>query len=217
MAGRYPETMLQNLISAAEQAAAPAPDYTPAIIGLSGVVIGGMIQTIAQVFKERSARVAQTRKDVMTFVAAGYLFVDRLGQVVDLFPKMNQEQRNSSSESITLNQRAAHAAGMMVAGAADQRVASYSVVVLNTMLEFREGVDSIMDGRKPTAEEACRTYPTLADSRAALNLLLNMVHPREYEIHLRFKSVAAVNRETAREEAKAEKARKKRPLGAERS
>lgn len=204
--------MTHSLVtSAAEQAATQPPDYAPAIIGLLGVVIGGIIQTVAQVFKDRSARVAQTRAEVMEFVHAAFAFVDSLAQYIAIMPSLEDETAIEVGDRLTARQAKAHAAGIALAGAADARVAAYSVTVLNTILDCADGFRPVLNRRSPTAEEERTTYPSIAEARKQINVLLNMVHPRSFEIHHRFRSATGAKKLMAKDEASTRKARENVP------
>ncbi|MCD4850096.1 hypothetical protein LN996_04680 [Arthrobacter sp. AK01] len=194
--------MLMSLVVSEVAVASPPTDYTPAIIGLGGVVLGGMIQTFAQIAKERAARVAQTRTDVLKFAHAAYSFVDVTNQYAGLYHSMPRDNQKIALARINELMHAAHESGMLLAGASDVRVGTFAVDVINQMMEYKDGFAHVFQwhGEAPEPDPAT-TFPTRADVRENITVIINMVHPRAYERHLRFRS-AETARKSLAEEAK---------------
>lgn len=184
--------------SVAEQAAQPPVDYTPAIIGLSGVVVGGIIQVLAQTAKERAARVASVRADVMDFAQKAMVMADNLAELEAIREKkpywwasLSVDELKAKSDEHTANFKAAHRAGILLAKASDPRVAEFSYQVLVHCMKFSNAREGLFGAG--VRYEAVRAA-THTDLRREIQVLINMVAPRKYERHMRFRSVKAAKR-----------------------
>lgn len=110
------------ITSVAEQASQAQPDYTPAVIGLGGVVVGGLIRVMAQTAKERSARVADMRADVMDFAHKATVMADNLAELENirrekpfLWKSITQDKLQSFSAEHVQYAKDVHKAGTLLA------------------------------------------------------------------------------------------------------
>lgn len=180
--------------SAAEQASHSQPDYVPAVIGLGGVVVGGVIQVIAQTAKERSARVAEMRADVMDFAYKATVMADNMAEIEGirrdrplLWNSFSQEKLQSLSDEHVHNAKEVHKAGTLLAKVSDPRVATYAKRVVQECMRFnnaRQGIFAL------GANEAYLAQATHAKLRRDIDILTRMIAPRRYERHLRFRSTS---------------------------
>lgn len=177
------------IVDAADQAAAQV-DYTPAFIGLCGVLIGGLIQVGAQIAKERSARVAAARADVMDFAHRSLAFVDYTADMVSLratkqWDRLPTEKQVTKATAMSEEIRSIHLAGVSLAKVSDARVADYGYEVLNSVLNYNRAHGGLYaPDYRPLEGSTALTY----ELKYKINILINMVYPRKYETHLRFRS-----------------------------
>lgn len=191
-------------ITAAEVAVQSSPpDYLPAVIGLLGVFLGGMIQTFAQISKDRSARVTQTRTDVLKFAHAAFSFVDVTNQYAGLYVGMEVESQKVALQRMNDLMHEAHERGLALAGSSDVRVGTFAVDVINKMMAYKDSFAHIFEwkGKRPAPDKAA-DYPTRDEVREEINVLINMVHPRVFERHLRFRSEETTRKALAKEARK---------------
>lgn len=178
--------------SVAEQATQPPVDYTPAIIGLAGVVLGGIIQVIAQTAKERAARVAASRADVMDFAQKAMTAVDNLQELEDMrksqparWTHFTDDQLKDMSDEVVVQFRDVHRSGILLEKVSDLRVAGYSRQVLAACRRYynaRQGLFAY------GANEVSTAAHTHANVRREIDILVKMVSPRKFERHFRFRS-----------------------------
>lgn len=189
-------SLMLQVMAAAEPAAATPPDYTPALLGLAGVIVGGIIQTIAQIVKERSLRVNETRAKVMAFAHEAFQYVGLLSQLADLrtggrWGQMPRDQKLETASELTTLLASVRASGVALVGAADYRIADYASDVVNDILAYSDAHQTLFHGEPRACDNP---YPPNDHVILQINKLMNMVTPRFFERHARFRSVGAATR-----------------------
>lgn len=178
--------------SVAEQVSQPPADYTPAVIGLAGVVVGGIIQVLAQMAKERAARVAASRADVMDFAQKAIVAIDNMQEIEDLrksqparWEHFTEDQLREMSEEVVVQFKEMQRSGILLEKVSDLRVAEYSRLVMTACRRYynaRQGIFAF------GANEEATTAHTHARVRRKIDILVKMVAPRKFERHFRFRS-----------------------------
>jgi hypothetical protein len=178
--------------SVAEQASQAPVDYMPAIIGLAGVVVGGIIQVIAQTAKERAARVAASRADVMDFAQKAIAAVDNLQELEDIrkyqparWAHFTEDELSKMSDDVVVQFKEMHRSGVLLAKVSDLRVAEYSRQVLTAGRRYYNARQGLFAWG---ADEESTDAHTHANVRREIDTLVKMVSPRKFERHLRFRS-----------------------------
>ena len=183
--------MILDLMTAAEPVAARA-DYTPALIGIGGVIIGGLIQTAFGVVKMRDEQAQKLRADVADFCHDAGVYLGRVQQYVDYaraghLYKRSDDYRNQALEDVTEKYTRLRASGYRLLASTDQRIASRSNYITEDIAAHSHELSDLFLLPEPGREK-----PDWPDTRPLLgqvNELATMVEPRLYERHSRFRSL----------------------------
>lgn len=172
------------------QAASSPTDYTPAFIGLGGVIVGGLIQTGFSWMKQRDELAQAMRADVAKFCHEAANFsahlqhfakMARAGKLYEFSP----EYRNKAADDLTQMLMQMRSAGYKLVAGTDQRIADQADCVTHAVITYSNQLSGIF-ARETT--EPDQVYPDAAPVLAEINELATMVEPRIYERHARFRS-----------------------------
>jgi hypothetical protein len=202
--------LLQTLMSVVADASPPAPDYTPALIGLGGVMLGGIIQAGAQHSTLRHNRMMEVRANVseLAQVISSYttVFVQAADVINPAREKLRADLQRDPEAELDLDEdyfeRLASAffdayrdflkLSIAVMHCSDYRVSEKASSLHLAVTAHHNEVAQLFTGSKGFATDEAKVIQ--AEINADVSILMSMVTPGWTERHLRFRSARRAER-----------------------
>lgn len=184
------------ILAAAE---APAPDYTPALIGLGGVILGGIIQVIATRRNEVERQVKNVREESAQLAAAAADYSAVMAQLVRVLNPVKEkflaeQEKNPNTELSAFidedywrrlgdefmgNFAKAFNLSLSIAAGKDHRVADQAMKVHHVCTDAHNEAAPVLTGEGDMTAE--RAEELRKEINLEASVLLTMVGPRKIE------------------------------------
>jgi hypothetical protein len=172
-------------------------EIMPALIGLLGVVVGGIIQVIFQIRQSRGQQAVAIRREVGEFAAATSNYLNTLDSATHYMsrPHPAGPSKDRMGEEADVVEEKRHdllVRGSMLVTAGDWRISDQASKVVNQVNELASTLSNVFT--EPSPSHRNTFLNGAAGIRTEFNILLAMVAPTVLERHFRFRSAEQAGR-----------------------